>query len=282
MAARRRTAARPLDRRSPLPLWSQLSEDLLRRLEAGAFAERFPSEHELMADYDVSRYTVRDALRRLREQGVVDSARGRGTFVRSPRIEQPLGAMYSLFREVEARGMEQRSTVQAQEARTDARVAERLGLAPDEPLFYLERLRLADAEPLALDHAWLPLVVAEPLLRADFTRTGLYDQLAELTGVRLTGGQESIRAVVPDAAQRRALGIGTRVAGLFIERTGCLRGTPTEWRETLVRGDRFSVVAQWSPRSGYRMDVSGANTVGPGGLGVVHGRGVRHDRPVSG
>lgn len=65
------------------------------------------------------------------------------------------------------------------------------------PLFRLERLRLAGEEPLALDTVWLPADIGAPLLEADFTHTALYDELAARAGVRLDGGREHIRGVVP-------------------------------------------------------------------------------------
>lgn len=249
--------ARPLDRANPLPLWAQIEADLRRRMRAGAFDDRFPGEHELVAEYEVSRHTVRDALRRLRDEGILDSGRGRGTWVRRPRIEQPLGALYSLFRSVEAMGLEQRSVVRGLEVVTDEKVAGRLERAADTELVYLERLRLADSEPLALDRAWLPRSVAGPLLDADFTHSGLYDELAGLTGTRLTGGSEVITAAVPSAATRKLLAIPSGTAVMEVRRLGCLRDQPVEWRETLVRGDRFSVAARWSAQEGYRMDVAG-------------------------
>ncbi|GAA2544485.1 GntR family transcriptional regulator [Pseudonocardia hydrocarbonoxydans] len=249
--------ARQPDRSHPLPLWAQIEGDLRRRMRAGAFDERFPGEHELVAEYAVSRHTVRDALRRLRDEGVLDSGRGRGTWVRTPRIEQPLGALYSLFRSVEAMGLEQRSVVRALEVVVDAQVAERLQRPATTELVYLERLRLADSEPLALDRAWLPRSVAGPLLDADFSHSGLYDELAGLTGTRLTGGSEVITATVPTAATRRLLKIPAGTAVMEVQRTGCLRDRPVEWRETLIRGDRFCVAARWSAQEGYRMDVAG-------------------------
>ncbi|MGE3286531.1 MAG: GntR family transcriptional regulator [Pseudonocardia sp.] len=247
---------RSLDRDHPLPLWAQLQADVLRRLRAGAFDDRFPGEQELVADYGVSRHTVREALRRLRADGILESGRGRGTRLRRPAIEQPLGAFYSLFRSVEAQGIEQRSVVRALDVRVDADVAARLQRPDGTELVHLERLRLADGEPLALDRTWLPRSVAGPLLDADLTRSGLYDELARLTGTRLTGGTESIRAVVPPADVRRLLGMPPGMAAFEIHRLGCLRNQPVEWRETVVRGDRFTVTAQWSDREGYRMDVA--------------------------
>lgn len=252
----RRQDARPLDRANPLPLWAQLEADLTRRIRAGAFDTRFPGEHELVEEYGISRHTVRDALRRLRSDGVLESSRGRGTWLRRPKIEQPLGALYSLFRSVEAGGLEQRSEVRVLEVRVDDAVAARLGRAPQTEFVFLERLRLADGEPLALDRAWLPRSLAGPLLDADFSHSGLYDELAALTGTRLTGGHEVITAVVPDAATRRMLMIPPGGAAMEVCRLGCLRDQPVEWRETLIRGDRFSVTTQWSAQEGYRMDIT--------------------------
>ena len=250
------TTPHRLDRSSPLPLWAQLADDLVARLEAGDFGERFPTEHDLGAEYGVSRHTVRDAVRRLREDGLLSAERGRGTFVRPGRIDQPLGALYSLFREVEARGMEQTSQVRVLEVRVDDDVVARLRLPAGTEFVFLERLRLADDEPLALDRVWLVRPVGDPLIGADLHHTGVYDVLAASSGIRLTGGRERISAVIPTGEERAVLGTGPDVAALAIERTGELDGEPVEWRTTLVRGDRFTVTAEWTTRRGYRMDVT--------------------------
>lgn len=248
------TTARPLDRDSPLPLWAQLRDDLVRRLEQGAFATAFPGEHDLVTEYEVSRHTVREALRRLRQTGVLDSGRGRRTAVRKTRIEQPLGALYSLFNEVEGRGMKQRSDVLSRQARRDPEVAARLGLDSGTEFVYLERLRYADEVPLALDRTWLVAQPARGLLDADLSATGIYAELAK-HGVRITDGQERIHAVAPNPAQRNLLQLPRAVALLAIERIGRADGEPIEWRQTLVRGDRFSVLAQWTPHTAYQMRV---------------------------
>lgn len=248
---------RELDRASATPLWAQLEEDLQRRLAEGEFQSAFPGEHDLAEQYGVSRHTVREALRRLRASGVVDSNRGRGSSIRPGAIEQPLGALYSLFRSVEATGVEQRSKVRVLEVRQNAAVATTLGIEADAELVFLERLRLADGEPLALDRSWLPREVGGPLLEGRFEHTSLYGEMARLTGIRLNGGSESITALVADATTRRLLGIKADVAVLAVTRIGCLDGKPLEFRESLIRGDRFSLSAEWPGTAGYRVDVAG-------------------------
>ena len=247
-----------LDRRSPLPLWAQLDADLRRRLDTGEFVEAFPAEQALVAQYAVSRQTVREALRRLRAEGLVTAERGRAPrLVPQPQFSQPLGALYSLFSSVEARGTEQRSDVRRLELTHDGTVATRLGLEESTPLLFLERLRLAGGEPLALDRVWLPASIASPLLAADFSHTSLYDELATRCGVRLSGGYEQIRAVIGSAAERRSLQVGAGVALLAIDRTSCAGGLPVEWRQTLVRGDRFTVTAAARPSIGPHLALGG-------------------------
>jgi len=252
------TAPRPLDRQSPTPLWAQLHADLRRRLRAGAFADMFPGELALVAEYQVSRQTVRAALRELRTEGLVVAERGRRPRLAEPTvITQPLGALYSLFASVEAAGLRQTSIVRARDLRADGVIADRLGLEASTPLFRLERLRLADGEPLALDTVWLPADLGAPLLDADLTHTSLYDELAARAGVRLEGGREHISAVVPTRAEQRHLQITPATGALAIRRLGYAGGRPVEWRHTLIRGDRFSLLAEFSPRTGYRLTLGG-------------------------
>ena len=243
-----------LDRSSPLPLWAQITADLRDRIVGREFAQRFPTEAELMGDYGVSRHTVRESLRRLRADGLVVAERGRGTFV-AQRYEQPLGTMYSLFRSIEERGVDQRSEVLRLEVTTDSRVAEELRLPPDADLVVLARRRFAGDEPLAVDTVWLPAVVAHPLLDADFTHTALYDELARRCGVHVDRGEERILPVVPTAEQRRMLGIPARTGAFFLTRHGAAGDRWLEYRETLVRGDRYGFVARWSASTTYSLDL---------------------------
>ncbi len=251
---RLRSGPMPVDRALETPLWEQVHADLVRRVRVGDFTDEFPGELTLVEEYAVSRHTVREALRRLREAGVVSGERGRTSRLTGPaEIDQPMGTLYSLFAAVGSVGQSQRSLVRAQEIRADAVVAERLGLEGSTPLFYLARLRLAGDSPLALDRVWLPASVAEPLLDADFTETALYDELRLRCGVTPTGGSEHLRAVVPTRAERLLLEMPAGVAALAIERSSFDGPRALEWRHTLVRGDRFAVSAEFSQPSGYRL-----------------------------
>lgn len=234
------------------PLWSRLRADLQVRLADGDFSDTFPGELALVREYGLSRHTIREALRELRSEGLVTAARGRMSRVATDTpIEQPMGALYSLFTSVESAGIKQYSRVRCLDVRTDAQAAARLGVLDDTQLVYLERLRMADDEPLAVDQVWMPAARTRPLLDADFSHTSLYEQLRISCGIRLTGGQERILAVVPTAEEQMLLQCTSEVAALALERLGCAGGEPIEWRHTLIRGDRFSLTAQFTPHT-YR------------------------------
>lgn len=245
---------RPVDRDHETSLWRQVHADLLRRVELGEFTDEFPGELALVAQYQVSRHTVREAVRRLREAGVVTAGRGRTPRVSSPvEIDQSLGSLYSLFSSVRAVGLAQTSLVLTLDQRHDSAVASRLNLPATTELFYLSRLRMAGEEPLALDQVWMPLELASPLLEADFSETAVYIELSTRCGIQLTAGTENIRAVIPTPAEQVQLQLPPGEAALAIQRLGYHHDNAIEWRHTLVRGDRFAVHTDFSAAAGYRL-----------------------------
>jgi len=68
-------------------------ERMHRAIKSGAYKpdERLPTEHDLAIEFEVSRPIIREALRRLREQGFIYSRRGAGSFVRAVGMREPLG-----------------------------------------------------------------------------------------------------------------------------------------------------------------------------------------------
>ena len=100
-----------LDPRHPTPLWAQLAGELLVRVSSGDYRAGFPTEAELACEFEVSRATVRAAIRRLRDEGLLDARRGSGTFVVHRRLDHPMLGAASLARAIEAAGLEESSRV---------------------------------------------------------------------------------------------------------------------------------------------------------------------------
>lgn len=68
-------------------------ERLMQAIKSGAYGEdeRLPTEHDLAAEFQVSRPVIREALKRLRDQGLIYSRQGAGSFVRQAGLRNPLG-----------------------------------------------------------------------------------------------------------------------------------------------------------------------------------------------
>lgn len=247
------------DRSSPLPLWAQVYDDLRRRIDSDEFPDTFPGEIALTEQYEVSRHTIREALRVLRDEGIVRSERGRASTVESATFSQNLGTLYSLFRTIDDRGVSQHSVVKRQTVTTNTSVAEKLGLRSNAKLVVIERVRVADGEPLAHDTAWLPWKSTQRLLKSDVAQQGLYDALATDCGIVVDSGNETISALVAPAHIARDLRLPHGVAVHYIERTAYAHGDPVEWRETYIRGDRFSLEAQWNHEDSTLIPITDAH-----------------------
>lgn len=226
----------------PVPIYQQLKTLLLGAVLDGALGphQRIPSERELGQMLGVSRMTVRQALTQLINEGVLYSRAGKGTFVADRKIRQPLEHLTSFTEEMRERGM-QPSTRTLRQARVRSReAAEALRISPTAPVVLLERLRLADGEPMAIECAYLNAARCPGLEQIDLHGGSLYELLREKYGLVLRRADQSIEAALPSPEQRALLGMSPRDPVLHIERVTYLDdGTPLEFVSSTYRGDRY-------------------------------------------
>jgi GntR family transcriptional regulator len=163
-----------------------------------------------------------------------------------PELEQPLQGMYSLAATVRSKGLDEHSEVLACKLSVAEEAAVQLGIAKDEQVVYIERLRYAGDEPLALDRSWLPADLAQGLLDADLSSGSLYDSLAQHCNLRVTSGWERIRPLNPSSHDREMLRLPLAEAVFAIERLAWAGDRPLEWRISLIRGDRYCFRSTWT------------------------------------
>jgi GntR family transcriptional regulator len=226
----------------PIPLHHQVYLDLKAALDAAEWrpGDRLPTERELAARYGCSLITIRRAMSELVREGRLERTRGRGTFVLAPRIDVDFAGSLSFTEEMQTRGLdpETRLVGSRPEAAGQA-VATALGLELGSPTLYLERLRLADGEPLLLEQVHLPAERFPGLLASDLEHGSLYDLLTERYGVRVAKAREALEPVLLRAREARLLGRRPGSAALLIEGiASSAEGIPIEFGRTFVRGDR--------------------------------------------
>jgi GntR family transcriptional regulator len=226
----------------PIPLHHQVYLDLQAALDAGEWrpGDRLPTERDLASRYGCSLITIRRALGELAREGRLERTRGRGTFVLAPRIDVDFAGSLSFTEEMQTRGLDPETRLIA--ARPEAAVesvATALGLELGSPTLYLERLRLADGEPLLLEQVHLPAERFPGLLATDLEGGSLYDLLTERYGVRVARAREALEPVLLRAREARLLGRRPGSPALLIEGiASTAEGTPIEFGRTFVRGDR--------------------------------------------
>jgi len=196
----------------PEALWMQARNLIASEIASGALeaGRRLPPERELCQQLNISRVTLRKALSSLVEDGLLSSSHGRGWYVAAgggaPEREWP-NSLES-FTETAARmGLEPSSRVLRSEivpATFDE--AEELGLAPGSPVFVLERVRLLNEVPIAVDRARVPASFDPDFLDADYTVESLYGRL-EAAGLSLAHAETTIEARKADAEVADQLGL---------------------------------------------------------------------------
>jgi GntR family transcriptional regulator len=226
----------------PVPLHHQVYLDLKTALDAGEWraGDRLPTERDLASRYGCSLITIRRALSELVRESRLERTRGRGTFVLAPRIDVDFAGALSFTEEMQTRGLDPETRlVGARPEAAGEAVAAALGLELGSPTLYLERLRLADGEPLLLEQVHLPAERFPGLLASDLEGGSLYDLLTERYGVRVAKAREALEPVLLKAREARLLDRPRGSPALLIEGIASTAdGTPIEFGRTFVRGDR--------------------------------------------
>jgi GntR family transcriptional regulator len=227
-------------------LYQQLYEavrgDVLSsRLKPG---DLLPSEAEMAERFAVSSVTVRQALDMLHKEGLIYRQRGRGTFVAHPRLDQNLMRIVSFTQDMPTRGFSPSSRVLGSSViPAPPEMADRLLIEPGEELARLERLRLADDEPMGIEQSHLIHRFCLGILeRHNYAVHSLREALERDYGIRTARAKQTIRAISAPARVARWLEVQPNAAVLFIERvTYSQDDVPIEFLSIYYRGDRYAL-----------------------------------------
>lgn len=235
-----------MDRSSPLPLYVQLENALLKRIRAQGLepGDRLPTEAEIQIEYSVSRATIRVALNRMVANGRVERVQGLGSFVARPRpMHQSL--LNSFTDNMLAQGYRpHRRLLRSETMQPDDEVRSALRL-PQGACQYVERLLLADDQPIALARTWLPvdsLAGRLDLLTPDaLGSSSLYALLqGPEIGIVLDHGEETVRAALAVEADAVILMCPVDSPTLVVRRTSFTPSRrPVEWSIMTFAADRY-------------------------------------------
>jgi GntR family transcriptional regulator len=250
------------------PQYRQIEQALRERISTLLPGARLPSDAELCAEFGVSRMTARNAMQRLADDGLIARKPGRGSFVADPPAHRRANRLMTFTQEMRRAGRVPTSQVLVRVIRPcSAAEAESLGLAPQEPVVHLRRLRQADEEPIALESTVLIDACADAVMTADLANGSLHETLGR-AGIVLRRGTSTIGAAAATEEDARLLAVRTGDP-LLVERRVIAdgHGRRIEATESRYPADRYGLVVGFDIEA---PDLDGADA--PGGRAAAADR----------
>jgi DNA-binding GntR family transcriptional regulator len=238
-----RSPVRPgeLDRTSPVPLYFQVASRLQELIENGEIGvgARIENEVDLAERLGVSRPTTRRAIQYLVERGMLVRKRGVGTQVVHPKVRRPV-ELTSLYDDLVAADRKPRTEVLAlRVVPAPDSVADALELPRGTEVTWIERLRYAGGEPLALMHNAIPVDLIR-LTVHELADHGLYELLRR-AGYVPRNATQVIGARSANAGEARVLLEKRGASLLTMVRTAWdAGGRPLEYGSHVYRASRYS------------------------------------------
>jgi GntR family transcriptional regulator len=221
-----------------------LKEILRERTRSGEWkpGELIPSERELSEKYGISRMTARQAITDLVNEGLFYREQGKGTFVSERKITQQLIHLTGFTEDIRARGQRPGTIVLSAEMRqADEVTAEKLRVEAGTLIFRLQRLRLADDEPLAIELSQICFKGCERLLEEDLEHNSLYRLLETKYGILLMEADQELEAGLAGNENAQLLKISVGSPVLFTRRiTYTERNQPIEFAKAVYCGNKYT------------------------------------------
>lgn len=217
--------------------------------------EQLMTEEELCRTYGFSRTTVGKALENLRSSGYIERIPGKGTFVRTSRVEKSASSGQSFSEDMQAIGMTASAKLISYEvnrARDIPTIAEKLNLHDDELIHHFIRLRMGDGRPIAIGDTYVSGTVI-PAISIESLDRSFYAYVKSL-GLEIISSNKRLSALLPTDEQRKLLG-ATDIAILCSSHVTYTRQgdeiVPFEYTETYYNGDLYTYTVETAEKLTY-------------------------------
>ncbi|UTR15319.1 GntR family transcriptional regulator [Salipaludibacillus sp. LMS25] len=231
-----------IDKNSPIPIYYQLEEKIKTQIDQGELqpGDMLPSEREYASHYAISRMTVRQAITKLVNDGYVYRKKGTGTFVAAKKIDQPLQGLTSFTEDMKARGMVATNRlIHFKVMSPPLPVMKALNIDSSTPVYEIQRVRLADGLPMALETTYISKRLI-PDITEELLERSLYDYVENSLGKEIGEGTQIIESSTVNQNEITHLNVKKGAPVLLIERHTYLKdGTPLELVKSSYRADRY-------------------------------------------
>ena len=245
---------------SSAPAYLRVVADIRARIVTGELqpGDKVPSVAKLVDEYGLSTSTIRTAIAMLQSEGLIERRRGSGTYVRqstrlvrrahSRNLRKPnVAPSTSPFaRDVAAAGATPRWEHQSEHTTATARIAQRLGIDPGDPVMRTRYRYLADDQPIQLadSHEPLAITAGTPVEWPEAgAAVGVVARM-DLIDVHIDRFVEEVtaRPATPEEIEQLGLDLRGGLWVLVLERTYFAGETAVETADIVFPGDRYRLV----------------------------------------
>jgi GntR family transcriptional regulator len=213
-----------IERNHPNPLYVQLRNLLKQKIDDREWSvnQKLPSERELVAQYGVSRITVRQALKELENLGYLQSQPGKGIYVTEPKPTYELEVVRSFTQTaIENRLRPGMKLLKGEIIEAGEDVARALSVVPGSEVVFLERLRFLNELPVVIQRDWFSSAMTPDILSLDWSvdNRSLYAEFERRYGIFPVRGQSTVSARLATAQEAQLLESNLPAAVLTLNQT---------------------------------------------------------------
>lgn len=231
------------------PMYVQLREIIRSRIDDGEFipGSAIPSESELAQTYGLHRLTVRNALTALVNEGLLKPVQGKGVYVVGKKLGRDLEKLTGFRQTMRERDVVPGTRVMLITKRpAGLKYAKILEVSPEDQVYYIRRLCLAEDEPVSIEDIYVPCAILSNLEAVDLNVFSLFD-IYKFNGIQVTKAWQTLSVTKLDAKDARILQIKPETIVLVFE---CIsrdeKGSVIEFSRSFTRSDKASFTVHYT------------------------------------
>ena len=231
------------------PMYRQIADALREKISAGELkpGDALPTASSLPEAFNVSRVTVRQALKLLTEEQIVESIQGSGTYVKEERVNYDIYQLTGFYEKLADRNVDTHSEVSIFEVlKADAKLAEKLNLSHDDKVWHVKRVRFIKQKPVNLEETWMPLAMF-PDLTWEVMENSKYHYVEQIKKLVIDRSEQELVPIMPSEEAIAALSLDPAKPILEKVSRGFLKdGRVFEYSRNVFNTDdyKFTLVAR--------------------------------------
>ncbi|EPA0113622.1 MULTISPECIES: GntR family transcriptional regulator [Enterobacter] len=231
------------------PMYRQIADALREKITASELkpGDALPTESSLQETFSVSRVTVRQALKLLTEEQIIESIQGSGSYVKEERVNYDIYQLTGFYEKLADRNVDTHSDVKTFEViKADVKLAETLNIRPDDKVWHVKRVRFIKQKPVNLEETWMPLAMFADLTW-EVMENSKYHYIEQIKKMVIDRSEQELVPIMPSQEAIDALALDPAKPILEKVSRGFLKdGRVFEYSRNVFNSDdyKFTLVAK--------------------------------------